>query len=391
MSDTNENTGKKATILVLGGYGNTGRCLVPLLLKYTTAHLIVAGRSIEKAKDYVATLPVTASARVSVAHVEASDSASLLDAFQKCVTMVIVASSTSEYVNKVTEAAMQAKIDYMDIHFGRDKTEYLQSMAPDIVKVGLCFITECGFHPGLPAALVRHVATSFEQLERANVGSVIQIDWKRCGEFMSANTAAEFAGEFANIQMFAYKKSEWKDEGLRAMFQPMEMDFGTPFGRQQCIPMFLEEMKAIPELYPSVSETGFFVGGFNWVVDYLISPIVMLAVKLFPKSAKQPMGQLLFWGLQTFSKPPYGTRLKVEASGVGKDGERLEKTLLLSLDDAYMLTAIPVVATVMQYLSDTKPSIRQPGLWRQALIVDPHQLLLDMQQMGVSVEPAIAS
>jgi Saccharopine dehydrogenase NADP binding domain len=389
MSDFNVN--KKATILVLGGYGNTGRCLVPLLLEHTKADVIVAGRSIEKANAFVTTLSSDTAARVTTAQVDASDRISLLHAFEKNVTTVIVASSTSEYVNIVTEAALKAKIDYIDIHFGKDKTEYLQSMAPEIAKAGLCFITDGGFHPGLPAALVRYLAPFFNQLERANVGSVIQIDWKKCGEFMSANTAAEFAGEYANIQMLAYKNSTWKDEGLKAMFQPLEMDFGAPFGRQQCIPMFLEEMRVIPELYPSVTETGFFVGGFNWVVDYFISPIVLLAVKLFPKSAKRPMGQLLFWGLQSFSKPPYGTRLKVEASGVGKDGAPLEKTMLLSQDDAYLLTAIPVVATVMQYLSDGKSSIRKPGLWRQGLLVDPHQLLLDMQRMGVNIEPPIAS
>ena len=141
-------------------------------------------------------------------------------------------------------------------------------------------------------------------------------------------------------------------------------------------------------MYPSITATGFFVSGFNWVVDYLISPIVMMAVKFAPNRTKKPMGQFLIWGLQKFSKPLYGTRLKVEVARAGKDGETVEKTLMVSHEDAYSLTAIHVAATVKQYLSENQ-SIRKPGLWRQAVVVDPRQLLLDMQTMGVDVEPRV--
>jgi Saccharopine dehydrogenase NADP binding domain len=388
MSDTEIKSEKNATILVLGGYGNTGRCLVPLLLQYTTAHVIVAGRSMEKANAFVDSLDDPA-LRVATAQVDAADRASLRQAFQeKHVTLVLVAASTSEYVRNVAQAALEAKIDYFDIHFGREKTAYLQSRAAEIADAGLCFITDGGFHPGLPAALVRHVAASFDPLERANVGSVIQIDWHKCAQHMSSNTAAEFAGEIANMSMLVYKNSAWKDEGFLA--PPLAMDFGAPFGRRSCFPMYLDEMRAIPELYPSVTETGFYVSGFHWLVDYCMLPLVLLAVKLFPQRAKRPMGQLLLWGLQTFVQPPYGTRLQAEASGLGKDGTRRETTLRLSVEDAYQLTAMAVVATLMQYLNE-KSSMRKPGLWRQGLLVDPTQLLRDLQRMGVVVEPPVVT
>ena len=61
------------------------------------------------------------------------------------------------------------------------------------------------------------------------------------------------------------------------MVKPPSFDFGREFGRQYAVPMFLEEMRAIPELYPGIKETGFLVGGFNWFVDWFISPIIMVA------------------------------------------------------------------------------------------------------------------
>ncbi len=52
-------------------------------------------------------------------------------------------------------------------------------MAEEIQQAGCCFITDGGFHPGLPAFLVRYAAQYFDQLVCARVGSVIKEDWKK--------------------------------------------------------------------------------------------------------------------------------------------------------------------------------------------------------------------
>ena len=48
-----------------------------------------------------------------------------------------------------------------------------------------------------------------------------------------------------------------------------------------------------------------------------------------------------------------------------------------------MLTAVPVVACLLQYLDG---SCRRPGLWCQANIVDPERLLRDIERLGVAVQ-----
>jgi saccharopine dehydrogenase (NAD+, L-lysine-forming) len=170
------------------------------------------------------------------------------------------------------------------------------------------------------------------------------------------------------------------------MIKPETMDFGQEagpgFGRQYCIPMFLEEMRAIPALYPEMKETGFFVGGFNWVVDWLISPLVMAALKLWPSRARRPMGRLMLWGLRKFGKPPYGTLLKAEARGQ-KDGQAGAVDLILYHEDGYAFTAIPAAACLLQYLDG---SIHRPGLWLQANVVEPGRFISDMARMGIEVQ-----
>jgi saccharopine dehydrogenase (NAD+, L-lysine-forming) len=160
------------------------------------------------------------------------------------------------------------------------------------------------------------------------------------------------------------------------------MDFGREFGRQACAPMLLEEMRQLPGMFPSLRDTGFYVGGFNWFVDWIIMPIAMLAMRLAPKTASKPMGRWMLWGLQTFSRPPFGTVLKVEATGM-KDGQSSARQVTISHPDGYLFTAIPVVACLLQYLDGT---IGKPGLWLQAHVVEPSRFMRDMQRMGISVE-----
>ena len=149
-------------------------------------------------------------ARVATSQVDASNSKSLLEAFSSLkATLVIVASSTLEYVDKVTEAAIKAKVDYIDIQLSsKAKTDYLHGKEPEITAAGLCFITDGGFHPGLPAALIRYIAPSFDKLEKANVGSIIQAHWDKFTKDMSVDSAGEFAGKFVNMQLLAYTNSE---------------------------------------------------------------------------------------------------------------------------------------------------------------------------------------
>ncbi|WP_375772726.1 saccharopine dehydrogenase NADP-binding domain-containing protein [Archangium gephyra] len=370
---------KTDTLLILGGYGNTGRLIARLLLQETDCHVVLAGRDLARAEAMARTLASEQGGeRVSAVRADAADPSSLRRALEGC-RLVIVASSTSAYAGQVARAALDTGTDYLDLQFSWTKFGALRPLEEEIRGAGRCFITDGGFHPGLPAVLVRYAGSRFDHLTRAEVGSVIRIDWARLD--IGAATAEEFVRELADYQVLEFQKGAWRPAPWKAMWMPRTMDFGPVFGRQYCVPMFLEEMRSLPELYPGLWRVGFYVGGFNWFVDWLVSPLAWLAMRVWPRRALRPMARLMHWGLRRFSRPPYGTLLKLEADGLVR-GTARHLELTLSHADGYAFTAIPVVACLLQYLDGTA---RRPGLWLQAHVAEPERMLRDMERMGVAL------
>jgi saccharopine dehydrogenase (NAD+, L-lysine-forming) len=367
------------TLVLLGGYGNTGRALGRLLLEHTETRLVLAGRNPQKARAEAASWNERfPGERCRGMAADASDLESLRRVFEEA-DLVIVASSTSASAGTVAEAALEARADYMDPQYSRSKLAVLRGLIPRIEAAGRCFITDAGFHPGLPAALIRFAARHFDHLRSARVGSVIQIDWNTLT--FSDATLEELVNEFRDYQPQHYKGGRWHSMTFLESFSPVWMTFGHGFGRRYTMPMFLEELRPLPDLIPGIEEAGFFVGGFNWVVDWVIMPIGMGMLWLRPQSGGRPFGRMMAWGLRRFSKPPYGTMLQLEACGTRG---ATDSTLTVSLyhDDGYVLTAAPMVACLLQLLDG---SARRPGLHFQALLPDPARLLEDMQRMGIEV------
>ncbi|MBI5934878.1 MAG: saccharopine dehydrogenase NADP-binding domain-containing protein [Chloroflexi bacterium] len=367
-----------STILILGGYGATGKLLARHLLTQTDANIILAGRNLDKAQSLVSELN---DSRVTCARADASDPATLAASLRGVESstslrpsLCLVAAPTTQHTGQVARACLDAGVDYLDVQFAASKIASLRVLEPEIQKAGLCFVTEAGYHPGLPSALVRYAATYFDTLESAIVAGYLNV-----GDLPYTEAVDELVEAFKNYDARVFKNGAWTKRGG---YETRKFDFGAGIGQKYCFSMFFEEMSDLPKMFPSLKETGFYLASVNYLADTLLTPFIMLGLKLFPKRGVRPLGKLLWWEMTKLTKPPYLVHLSADAKGQ-RNGSPREVKVRIEHEDGYELTAIPVVAALRQYLDG---SARKPGLWMMGHLAEPVRLMKDMDAMGAKVE-----
>lgn len=365
------------TFLILGGYGNTGKLISEFLLKYTDSKLILAGRSLHRAEKVAHLLNEKYfDDRVSALRVNIDDKKNLSEKFQ-ISDMIIVASSSINQIKNIAEAAVNAEIDYLDIQMSSSqKLAELQHFNDQIIEKELLFITDSGFHPGIPAILVRYAAKHFDKIEIANVGSLIRSNWRDIE--LSDSTIPEMVNEFKHYEALAFRDDKWQKISSRNY---VKFDFDEEFKGQTCMPMMLEEMRELPLKYNTLRQCGFYVSGFNKVVDYLIIPVGYIGMKVAPKVTIKPFSKAFGWGLKKFCKPPFKTIIILSAVGRRNNLTR-ELKIKLSHSDAYWLTAASVTGLLFQYL---RGNFNKPGIYLQGHLVEPVTFLKDIETLGVHV------
>jgi len=366
-----------STILIIGGYCNTGRYIAELLLQHTDAELILAGRNEEKARAAASRLRGQHGGSVEALRLDAGDEEQLRNAFARC-DLAVFAASTHKELGSIMRAAIETQTDYLDTQLSiAQKIEALRRHEDAFVQRGMTVITDGGFHPGLPAALVRHAALHFDQLKLANVSSYMGIRW---GEIeTSINTMEEFAEELNSFDARVFRGKKWETVPLRE-WSSMVFDFGEVIGPRSCMPMYMHELEALPEQIPSLEETGFFISGFNWFTDNIATVMAMLATRMNIGWLTRLAGRFFFWSAGAFAKPPFVTVLQLEAQGI-EQGAVKRMSIRLSHGDAYLFTAIPVAACIMQYLEGA----HDPGFYFQSHFLEPEDLLQILQKLGIQV------
>ncbi len=367
--------GKGKTIMIFGGSGNTGRKIAKLLLFHTECDIILAARNKGNLEKVIKS--VESPKRLSIHPCNTI----LPDTFKKklsIVDMVVSASPTSLFTEEMVQTCLDYRCDYMDLQYSGSKEDVLKSMKPQLNNSGQLFITDAGYHPGLPAALVRYAAHQMDEIHHAKISSAINIDWSHL--ILSGTAKREFIRELVETDLSYFKNGEWHHPGmLTAPFN--DVDFGSPIGTKKVMPLFMEELRSLPNKYSSLKEVGFYITGFGWFSDYIVLPLSLLALRISPYYFEKLASITFKKSLEISSHPPFYTALLLEASGL-KNGEIFNIQKRLFHEDGYWFTAIPVVSCLLQYLRNELP---KSGLHWMGQVVNAELLFDEMEKMGIEI------
>lgn len=364
-------------IVCLGASGHAGRAIVSLLAPELDAddELVLAGRDEER---LARARPLAAGkAQLATARVDVED----LDSVRRAVQgadLVIVAVSRPDLIGPLARVVLEAGADWIDTMLSTPtKVAALRALEPDITAAGRCFVTDGGFHPGLPATLVRWAGEQLDELIEADVAAGLRIDWQ--AESITDSTIEEMFSEFSDFDMKA-----WID-GTRRRVRWSEcptVDFGEPIGSQRVIPMGLAEMIDLPQQYRSLQRCGFYITGFSPAMDYLALPLVMAMAKA--PALNRVNIRFTRWSMAHLasSRPPYRLVLKCNATGRSA-GIPSSVLVEVQAEDSYLMTAAPVVACVNQL---RRGDTRRVGLHYQGQLLEPAACFADLERLGVAVQ-----
>lgn len=154
------------SILILGGYGNFGKRIAQALTNKGLA-VIIAGRSLDKASAFSATLPV------GLAYPAAIDiSLDICPALRQLAPSVVINTcgpfQNSDY--SVANACIACGVHYIDLADGRDFVTGITSLDPAAKTAGVAIISGASTVPGLSSAVIEHFKDEFSAIDDVTFG-----------------------------------------------------------------------------------------------------------------------------------------------------------------------------------------------------------------------------
>ncbi len=110
----------------------------------------------------------------------------------------------------------------------------------------------------MPAVFISYGAQYFDKYGKAIIAVAM------IARFERAEQAAEIIPLVSEFEADIFKTGSWKKATYR---DAIAIDMGNRFGKMKLFPIQMAEIKRMPEMF-DLSETGVYVSGFNWFVDY---------------------------------------------------------------------------------------------------------------------------
>jgi len=357
--------------LIVGGSGLAGGYIASAVLDSTDASVVLGARDEARLRAAIARPEQQFAERVSTTLLDASEPESLKRAFDG-VDAVLVAAQTNRYGAQIARAALDCGTDVIDITYTPGVEHPMQPLSAEAEASKRCLVTDAGLLPGLAAFLVRLIGGRMDRLDTAFVGAVIHPN-----EVWPHESMVEVVEALADPPLLLWRDGAWRRPRLLGMTERRTFDFGPSWGRHKCSPVLYPEMRSMPELFPSLRESGTF-HATNAFADGIATPVAMIGMRIAPRRSKHTAARFLGWGMRRFARAPYGAAIRVDATGESA-GSPTRASVTISHPNEYEATGQIVAAFVNQWSDGTA---RTPGLHPMGALVDPERFLQALTAAG---------
>lgn len=171
-------------VLILGGAGKAGSRLAKYLIKYTKDFNVkLIGRNEQRLKqtiDNLLPLCNIAKDRVSFQRLDVENQMECLFPLIKDHQTIVnfLPELAEKNTRSLIEFVINNKCDWIDAQFSKSTTNILKSYDQAAKKEGVCIVTQGGYHPGLPALMVREASLHLKNIESAYCFGMLRMKGK---------------------------------------------------------------------------------------------------------------------------------------------------------------------------------------------------------------------
>jgi short-subunit dehydrogenase len=245
-------------ILVIGGYGNFGKRLVDSLLAHYDYEVYVAGRSQNKAENFIQYALKKYSKKVCFIQLDVL-SPNLKERLSSVNPDLVVNASGPFQLQRegndycVARACIAAKCHYVD--FADDRAfvvNFSAALDAEAKENGVMLVSGASTVPGLSSAVIDEFLPEFTNLEAIKYGISPGNQTER-GE-ATVGSILSYAGKSFNTLTNSRKQVIYGWQNLN------RYDFGSPLGKRWMSNCDIPDIDLLPHLYPTIKTVHFQAG-----------------------------------------------------------------------------------------------------------------------------------
>ncbi len=341
-------------ILIVGGYGTFGGRLVELLESDARLTLLIAGRSLDRARTYCARRSSAVATLVPTLFDRLDSGATLLASLR--ATVVVDASGPFQAYGdrcyRLIEACIACGVNYLDLADGSDFVSGVAKYDAAARAAGVYLLSGVSSFPVLTAAVVRHLTGDVARITSVR-GGVAPSPYAGVG-LNVIRAIASYAGQPVALKrsgktMTAYPLTE-------SMRFTIAVPGHVPLGNIRFSLVDVPDLRTLPEIWPETDDVWMGAGPVPAVFHWLLTGFAWLVrLRLMPSLSW--MAAIIYFVTNHVRWGEHRGGMFVEVRGQAVDGSTIRRDwhLLAEGNDGPLIPSMAVAAIVRKSLAGVVP------------------------------------